>query len=191
MSVRPKVKGNFFTAVILFITLSLHSKSVPTDLYYRLNKTFFTAILRVILSPARLFVTERNGTERSRAERNGTERNGTVRDRTGQDRTGQDRTGQDRTGQDRIIVISQSFLPVWLPCTVQYFRLCFVRDHAPPYFYGIIVGCFAGHTWENSNTCYTELPKFSFNLCTTYIIYKSAGHGLETRVINISLFGTH
>ena len=117
MSVKPKVTGNFFTAVTLFIT--------------------------------------------------------------------------NRTEQNRINVISLSFQTVWLSCTVQNFRLYFVRDHAPPDFYGVIVGCLTGHTWKNNNTCYNEPPTFSFNLYSTYIIHKSAGHGLETHVLDISLFGTH
>ena len=102
MSVKPKVTCNFFTAVTLFITLSIHSKSVPTDLHYQLNKTFFTAILRAILSPVLgLFVKERNGTERNGTEQNGTERNGTEQNGKEQNRTEQNRTEQNRTEQNR------------------------------------------------------------------------------------------
>ena len=122
----------------------------------------------------------------SRTELNGTERKGTE-----QNRTEQNRTEQNWTEQNRINAISLSFQPVWLPCTAQYFPLHFVQEHAAPNFYGIIVGCLAGRRWKNSNTWYNELPKFSFNLYSTCIIYKSAGHGFETHVLDISLFGTH
>ena len=102
VSVKPKVTGNFFTVVTLFITLSIHSKSVPTGLYYQLNKTFFTAILRAILSPAaRLFVTERNGTERSGAEQSRAEQSGAEQSRAEQNRTEQSRAEQNRTEQSR------------------------------------------------------------------------------------------
>ena len=134
--------------------------------------------------------TEQNRTEQKRTEHNTTQHNRTERNRTEQNKQ-RNRTEQNRTEQNRINSISICFQTVWLPCTIQYFRLYFARDHVPPNFYGIVVGCFVGRTWKNNNTCYTEPPKLLFILYNTYIIYKSAGHGLETRFLDTSLLGTH
>jgi hypothetical protein len=45
-----------------------------------------------------------------------------------------------------------------------------------------IVGWFAGHTWENNNKWYTELPKLLFNFYSIYTVYTYglSDRGLET-----------